>query len=156
MSAETEELYSLLVPLSDDRLILPRACVAEVVRYTEPEQQPGSKDWMLGTINWNGRKLPVVAFEGTIGKDIPAPTGRTRVVVFYSSTGKSKTGYFGILTQGFPQLVRINREVLNLDSTEGWPEDAPVLCRVKMINEYPLVPDLEALEGMIMEESLQA
>ena len=156
MSAEAEELYSLLVPLSEDRLILPRACVAEVVRYTQPQQQPGSADWMLGTINWNGRELPVVAFEGTIGKDIPAPTGRTRVVVFYSSTGKIKTGYFGVLTQGFPQLVRVNREVLNLDSTDGWPEGAPVLCRVKMINEYPLVPDLEALEGMIMEESLQA
>ncbi len=156
MSAESEELYSLLVPLSEDRLILPRACVAEVVRYTQPQKQPGSEDWMLGTINWNGRELPVVAFEGTIGKDIPAPTGRTRVVVFYSSTGKIKTGYFGVLTQGFPQLVRVNREVLNLDSTDGWPEDAPVLCRVKMINEYPLVPDLEALEGMIMEESLQA
>jgi chemosensory pili system protein ChpC len=156
VSAEAEELYSLLVPLSEDRLILPRACVAEVVRYTQPQQQPGSQDWMLGTINWNGRELPVVAFEGTIGKEIPAPTGRTRVVVFYSSTGKIKTGYFGVLTQGFPQLVRVNREVLNLDSTDGWPEDAPVLCRVKMINEYPLVPDLEALEGMIMEESLQA
>ncbi len=156
MSAEAEELYSLLVPLSEDRLILPRACVAEVVRYTQPQHQPGSEDWMLGTINWNGRELPVVAFEGTIGKDIPAPTGRTRVVVFYSSTGKIKTGYFGLLTQGFPQLVRVNREVLNLDSTDGWPEDAPVLCRVKMINEYPLVPDLEALESMIMEESLQA
>ena len=156
MSTEAKELYSLLVPLSDDRLILPRACVAEVVRYTQPQQQPGSQNWMLGTINWNGRQLPVVAFEGTIGKDIPAPTGRTRVVVFYSSTGKIKTGYFGVLTQGFPQLVRVNREVLNLDSTEGWPEDAPVLCRVKMINEYPLVPDLEALEGMIIEETLQA
>ena len=156
MNAEAEELYSLLVPLSEDRLILPRACVAEVVRYTAPEQQPGSQNWMLGTINWNGRQLPVVAFEGTLGKDIPAPTGRTRVVVFYSSTGKIKTGYFGVLTQGFPQLVRVNREVLHLDSTEGWPEDAPVLCRVKMINEYPLVPDLEALESMIIDETVQA
>ena len=156
MNAEVEELYSLLVPLSKDRLILPRACVAEVVRYTQPEQQPGSQNWMLGTVNWNGRELPVVAFEGTIGKEIPAPTGRTRVVVFYSSTGKIKTGYFGVLTQGFPQLVRVNREVLKLESTEGWPEDAPVLCRVKMINEYPLVPDLEALEDMIIEETLQA
>ncbi len=155
MSSEAEELYSLLVPLSEDRLILPRACVAEVVRYTQPVQQPGSQNWMLGTIGWNGRQLPVVAFEGTLGKDIPAPTGRTRVVVFYSSTGKIKTGYFGVLTQGFPQLVRVNREVLNLDSTEGWPEDAPVLCRVKMINEYPLVPHLENLESMLAEESVQ-
>lgn len=156
MSAAAEELYSLLVPLADDRLIVPRACVAEVVRYTKPDLSEGSQNWMLGNVNWNGRELPVVAFEGAIGKDIPAPTGRTRIVVFYSSTGKIKTGYFGMLTQGFPQLVRVNREVLRLDATEGWAESSPILCRVKMINEYPLIPDLDGLENMIIEESIQA
>jgi chemosensory pili system protein ChpC len=155
VSAETEELYSLLVPLSDDRLIVPRACVAEVVRYTSPTELPGSEDWLLGSINWSGRELPVVSFEGTIGKEIPATTGRTRVVVFYSSTGSIKAGHFGIITQGFPQLVRVNREVLKLDSKDGWPDDAPVLCRVKMINEYPLVPHLEKLEGLIVHEIAQ-
>jgi len=156
MNAAAEELYSLLVPLSEDRLIIPRACVAEVIRYSKPDQAPGSQNWMLGNINWNGRELPVVAFEGTIGKDVPAVTGRTRIVVFYASTGKVKSGFFGVLTQGFPQLVRVNREVLKLDSTEGWPEGAPVLCRVKMINEYPLVPHLEHLESMLVDESVQA
>ena len=156
MSAAAEELYSLLVPLADDRLIIPRACVAEVVRYSKPDQEPGSQNWMLGNVNWNGRELPVVAFEGTIGKDIPAVTGRTRIVVFYGSSGQLKSGFFGILTQGFPQLVRVNREVLKLDSTEGWPDGAPVLCRVKMINEYPLVPHLEHLESMLANESVQA
>lgn len=157
MSAESEELYSLLVPLAEERLIVPRACVAEVVRFTQPERPDGSQEWMLGTVNWNGRVLPVVSFEGAIGKEIPDSSGRTRIVVFYSSTGQIKTGYFGILTQGFPQLVRVNRTVLQLDTTEGgWPEDAPVLCRVKMINEYPLVPHLEKLEQMIVNESLQA
>ena len=156
MNAAAEELYSLLVPLSEDRLIIPRACVAEVVRYNKPDQEPGSQNWMLGNVNWNGRELPVVAFEGTIGKDIPAVTGRTRIVVFYASTGKIKSGFFGVLTQGFPQLVRVNREVLKLDSTEGWPDGAPVLCRVKMINEYPLVPHLEKLESMLAEEFVQA
>jgi len=156
VSAESEELYSLLVPLAEDRLIIPRACVAEVVRYSKPDQEPGSQNWMLGTVNWNGRELPVVSFEGTIGKDIPAVTGRTRIVVFYASTGQIRTGYFGVLTQGFPQLVRVNREVLKLDSRDGWPEHAPVLCRVKMINEYPLVPHLEKLESMLAEESIQA
>lgn len=156
MNAEAEELYSLLVPLADDRLIIPRACVAEVVRYSKPNQEPGSQNWMLGIVNWNGRDLPVVSFEGTIGKDIPAVTGRTRIVVFYTSTGRLKSGFFGVLTQGFPQLVRVNREVLKLDSREGWPEKAPVLCRVKMINEYPLIPDLENLESMLADESIQA
>lgn len=155
MSAAETELYSLLVPLSDERLIVPRACVAEVVRYTAAERREGSRDWMVGTISWNGRALPVAAFEGMIGEEIPATTGRTRVVVFYSTTGKAQSGFFGIITQGFPQLVRVNREVLKLDSTRGWAEGAPVLCRVKMINEFPLVPNLEAVEEMIAAESAE-
>lgn len=155
MSSE-EELYSLLVPLVDERLIVPRACVAEVVRYTPPVQQDGNQNWMLGSISWNGRDLPVIAFEGAIGKDVPAPTGRTRVVVFYSSTGGVRSGFFGVLTQGFPQLVRVNEEVLQLEATDGWPDGAPILCRVKMINEFPLIPNLEMLEEMIAGESVQA
>jgi chemosensory pili system protein ChpC len=144
------------VPLADERLIIPRACVAEVVRFSKPDAAAGHEGWMLGTVNWSGRELPVVSFEGTIGKDIPAATGRTRIVVFYSSSGNISCGYFGLLTQGFPQLVRLNREVLRLDTTEGWPDEAPVLCRVKMINEFPLIPNLEKLEKMIVDESVQA
>jgi len=156
MSTAAEELYSLLVPLAEDRLIVPRACVAEVVRFSKAERQEGAHDWMLGTINWNGRQLPVVSFEGAVGKEVPVATGRTRVVVFYASTGQLKTGYFGVLTQGFPQLVRVNRDVLKLEAKDGWPEDAPVLCRVRMINEFPMIPDLEKLEAMLAIESLQA
>lgn len=156
MSSDTEELYSLLVPLVEDRLIVPRACVAEVVRFTAPEQEAGAHDWMLGSINWNGRPLPVVSMEAMLGKGTPASTGRTRIVVFYASMGQLKSGYFGVLTQGFPQLVRVNRDVLELHTTEGWPKGAPVLCRVKMINEFPLIPDLEKIEAMLARESVQA
>ena len=156
MSSEAPELYSLLVPLAEDRLIVPRACVVEVVRFTKPDHEAGAHNWMLGTVNWNGRQLPVISFEGVLGKDVPATTGRTRIVVFYASSGVLKTGYFGVLTQGFPQLVRVNKDVLKLDATEGWPDSAPVLCRVKMINEFPLIPNLEQLESMLAEESIQA
>ena len=154
MSSEDEELYSLLVPLTDERLIVPRACVAEVVRYTTPAQKETDSPWILGSISWNGRELPVIAFEGAIGNEVPAPTGRTRVVVFHSITGNVRSGFFGMLTQGFPQLVRVNEEVLKLQSKDEWSADAPVLCRVKMINEFPLIPDLEALEGALAEQTL--
>jgi len=153
VSSADEELYSLLVPLIEDRLIVPRACVAEVVRYVEPDAEEGAHTWMRGTINWNGRQLPVVSFEGALGKEVPAATGRTRIVVFLATTGQLRTGYFGVMTQGFPQLVRVNRDVLKLEATDGWPDDAPVLCRVKMINEFPLIPNLEKLELMLARES---
>ena len=62
MSAADQELYSLLIPLVEERLIVPRACVAEVVRYTPPTHRDGQQNWMLRTITWNGRELPIVAF----------------------------------------------------------------------------------------------
>jgi len=156
VNAEADELYSLLVPLGEDRLIVPRACVVEVVRFSNPDHEAGAHKWMLGTVNWNGRQLPVMSFEGTLGKEVPAATGRSRIVVFYATTGQLKSGYFGVLTQGFPQLVRVNKDVLKLHTTEGWPDEAPVICRVKMINEFPLIPDLEKLEAMLARESIQA
>ena len=156
MTESSEELYSLLVPLTEDRLIVPRACVAEVVRYTKPEQREGSAEWMVGTVGWNGRDLPVVAYEGTMAREVPVATGRTRIVVFYAASGAVPAGYFGMVTQGFPQLVRVNREVLKLESTDGWPDESPVLCRVKMINEFPLIPNLPRLEAMIAEEVVPA
>jgi chemosensory pili system protein ChpC len=97
-----------------------------------------------------------VSFEGALGKAVPAPSGRTRIVVFVATTGQLKTGFFGVLTQGFPQLVRLNEDVVQPHTTEGWPPDAPVLCRVKMINEFPLIPNLEQLEAMLARELTQA
>lgn len=156
MTGADDEVYSLLIPLTEDRLIVPRSCVAEVVRFARPTQQAGAHDWMLGSISWNTRELPIVSYEGLLGKSVPAATGRTRIVVFVASTGQLKSAYFGVVTQGFPQLVRVNRDVLRLDATDGWPDGAPVLCRVKMINEYPLIPDLEKLELLLARESVQA
>ena len=58
-----------------------------------------------------------------------------------------------MLTQGFPQLVRINADVVKADSSRTFNERTPVLCQVRMINETPLIPDLERLEEMISEET---
>ena len=156
VSAEDEELYSLLVPLVDERLIVPRACVAEVVRYTPPAQKATDSPWMLGHDQLErqgpaGHRVRGGHRQGSAATDRPH-TGRR---VPLSTTGNVRSGFFGMLTQGFPQLVRVNEEVLKFQSKdEGWSEDAPVLCRVKMINEFPLIPDLEALEGMIAEQTL--
>jgi len=51
----SEELYGLLVPLAEERLIVPRVTVAEVVVWQEPEKVDGVPPWHLGMIQWNGR-----------------------------------------------------------------------------------------------------
>ena len=68
MSATIEELYSLLVPLASERLIVPRACVAEVVRYSPAEPVKEAPAWFLGHFPWNGRELPLISFEALLGR----------------------------------------------------------------------------------------
>ncbi|MEE9570181.1 MAG: chemotaxis protein CheW [Gammaproteobacteria bacterium] len=155
MSSEPAELYSLLIPLEGERLLVPRVCVAEVIMFSDPER-PSEDDqlpgWFLGRVEWGGRRVPVVSFEGISGEEPQNRAGRTRIVVFHAIGEDLKSGYFGMITQGFPQLVRVNRDVLSLESEEqSWPEGQPVLCRTRMINEYPLIPDMERLETMLAE-----
>ena len=109
----SHELYSLLVPLAQERLIVPRACVAEVVTWQAPEKMEGAPPWYLGTIHWSGRPVPVISFEAACGQSLPTPGTRTRIVIFVAlSAARSPGGYFGVITQGFPQLVRVNDDVV--------------------------------------------
>ena len=84
MVERISEIYSLLVPLLDGRLIIPRSCVAEVVGFQTPSEMPGAPPWYLGMFAWGSRQIPLISFEGACGQTIPPLTGRTRVVVLFA------------------------------------------------------------------------
>ena len=147
-----QEIYCLLVPLADDRLLLPRSCVTEVINYQAPTPMDGAPPWYLGTIAWGGRRVPLVSFEATCGKALPRTSGRTRIVVMQGITNQAG-GNFAVLTQGFPQLVRLTSDVVHADDSRSFGERVPVIGQVRMVNETPLIPDFEQLEGMIAEET---
>ena len=142
------ELYSLLVPLSQSRMIVPRSCVAEVIGFTPQAPVSSRPDWFLGTLEWSGRQVPVVSFDRLCGLDIPRPSARCRVVVMRGLSGVLEAGHLAIVTDGFPQLVRVNAAVLEPDRSTEWPDDSPVICQPRMINQRPVIPDLERLERM--------
>lgn len=154
MSASGDELYSLLIPLNQERLILPRVCVAEVVRYAPVQADESPVPWLRGHVAWNGLAVPVISFEELAGLTPAEPGGRTRVAILNAIGGRLATGFFGILTEGFPQLVRVNRAVVQPAARQAWPENGPVIGQIRMINEYPLIPDLEVIEELI-EDALR-
>jgi chemosensory pili system protein ChpC len=117
------------------------------------QEMPGAPPWYLGITPWNGRSIPVISFEGACGQRIPSVGGRTRIVVFTCLGQKLPAGHFGIVTQGFPQLVRVSSTVIAPDNSRVFGERQPVLCQVRMVNELPLVPDIERLEEMIADET---
>ena len=150
MSSGTDELYSLLIPMAGSRLIVPRVCVAEVSGLGQLNLLDHGPAWLVGKVGWKGRQLPLVSFEVACGDELPDIGRRTRAVIFHA-TSDLHGGFFAIVSQGLPQLVRINASVVSPEPGADWPEDAPILCRIRMVNEFPFVPDLDALEAMLAE-----
>jgi chemosensory pili system protein ChpC len=155
MVGTAEELYCLLVPLSEERLLVPRACVTEVINYQVPTPLEGVPPWYLGTVAWGGRRVPLVSFEAACGRSAPRTSGRTRIVVMQgiSEHAAALGGHFAVITQGFPQLVRLSPDVIQADPSRSFGERSPVICQVKMVNEHPLIPDFERLEQQLAEEA---
>jgi chemosensory pili system protein ChpC len=147
-NAALQELYSLLVPITGGRLIVPRVCVAEVTGVGQMRLFEDDPAWLVGTVSWKGREVPLVSFEAACGDAVPELGSRARAVIFHAST-RIQGGYFAVMSQGLPQLVRVNPAVVGADEERPWPADAPVVCRIRMINEFPLVPDLPGLERML-------
>src|ERR1700739_3537459 len=126
MAERVTEIYSLLVPLVDGRLIIPRACVAEVVGFQTPSEMTGAPPWYIGTVLWNNKQVPLVSFEGTCGQMIPPASGRTRIVVLHALGTRVEGGNFALVAQGFPQLVRVRADVVARDTSRALPQALPV------------------------------
>jgi chemosensory pili system protein ChpC len=84
---------------------------------------------------------------------MPPASGRSRIVVFHAMAGRVEAGYLGIVSQGFPQLVRVSNDVVRPDHSRSFTDRLPVLCQVRMSNETPMIPDLERLEIMLADET---
>jgi len=153
-SERPAEIYALIVPLDRERLLLPRGCVAEVIGYQTPQEMTGAPPWHLGVISWNGRKVPMVSFEGCCGAEVAAPSQRSRVVVLNAVSDAVESGHIAILSQGFPQLVRVSPEFVKLDARRSFGDDSPVVCQIQLLEETPLVPDLDRLEAMVARETV--
>src|SRR5438045_9028847 len=99
MAERVNEIYSLLVPLTDARLIIPRSCVAEVIGFQTPSEMTGAAPWYIGTVPWNGTAVPLVSFDGACGQMIPPASGRTRNVVLHALSRRVECGCLRLLSQ---------------------------------------------------------
>ena len=146
------EVYSLLMPLQGARVVLPRAAVAEVTGYSRPKNRPDdAPDFLLGFIDWQGQQIPLVSFELACGREAPEQGRRARIAVVFGIAGRLDPNAFAVLTQGYPYLVRVNEGVLKQEDLTEQDQQGPVLARVRMANERPLIPDIETLEAMLAD-----
>ena len=144
---DDDSLHAALLTLADDLLILPNRAVADVLPAESLE--PLSLDhapWLLGYCRWQQYKVAVIDLVHMNTQRAPQTTPRrARVVVLRTGGEQPAGGHVGVLTQGYPHLATLNRQVLH--PVELAPEDRAelILARVQMGHQRGLVPDLERI-----------
>src|SRR6201999_2173873 len=110
------ERYTMFTPLARAPLTTPRACVAEVVGFQTPSEMTGAPPWYIGTVPWNGKGVPLLSFDAAGGQMTPPASGRSRIVILHALGTRVEGGNFAIVSQGFPQLVRVSNDVVRPDN----------------------------------------
>lgn len=151
IDSDNRDIRGVLITVTDGRLLLPNASVAEVISYSEPEQVENAPGWLPGRVRWRGWRLPVVSFARLAGLAESEREFGAKVAVIKLLGGNSKLPYFALLTQGFPRLVTVSRDAL-LAAEDG---NLPLgVARKVMLNEdVALIPDLATLE-MLLKDAL--
>lgn len=145
MSKKIPDIRGVMITVTNGRLLLPNATVAEVITYSEPEPVPGAPNWVLGRIRWRGWRIPMVSFARLADfSEVEGERG-SKVAVLKALSNNPRLPYFCMLTQGFPRLTTVSSEDL-LDTTSGGPLPEGALRRVLLRDDEAVIPDLEYIE----------
>ena len=142
-----DQIYAVLIPLDGDTLLLPNSAVMEVISRDTVRPVDGAPPWLLGNYEINGRRVPVISFEVLNGRSLPETARRSRVVLLHS-VGQHIEGHaIGVLTQGYPHLVTLNRNAISPAPLRDDDRVDLVLSRVRIASQDAVIPDLETIEA---------
>ncbi|CTP92258.1 chemotaxis protein CheW [Xanthomonas translucens pv. arrhenatheri] len=148
--ASNDAIRGVLIQAGSERALLPNATVAEVMSRVPVEPLPDAPHWLLGQIAWYGWKVPLLSFARLTGLGSETVASNNKIVVLKALGGNPDLPYFALITQSFPQLISVPRDGLLADASEE-TLPAGVHMRVLLGEQSALLPDMEAIEGMILE-----
>lgn len=155
MNAPQRDIRGVMIAVSDGRLLLPNASVAEVITFSEPEPVENAPDWLLGRIRWRGWRLPLLSFSRFAGWSAEEGQLGAKVAVLKALGGNPKLPYFAVLSQGFPRLVTVSRAALK-EAHDIKELPLGIHSKVVLNDDAAVVPDLLSLELLIDKALNQA
>ena len=143
-------MRSLVIPLDGMALVVPNALISEVATLGEMTPATGTEEWLIGSIQWRGLRVPLVSYERVLGNARALPGRNSRAIVFNTLNGNRELPFVAVLSQRIPRLLLVTARMLQRVD-EDKPHDA-VLARLELQGDEVLVPDVDRLEQMLIRQ----
>lgn len=147
MPAAARELYCILIPIGEGKVLIPRNIVEEVRALGEPTPVKGAPPWCLGTVRWHHQMIPLTAVEPLAGISLPPLSRRARMIVVRTPSDSLEPPAIALLAQGFPYILRVTPELVSPGGEMVRAEG--LLTEVGLGLERPLVPDIPAIASRL-------
>lgn len=146
----TDSLNAVLLPLRDERLLLPNLAIADAIAPGALRAAVDSApDWFAGWIVWQDIDLPVLRFERLNGGSHDSSGRRGRIVVLQAAMAGAGVPRFGLVCDGHPQLLSLGRDAIEALPLRASDVAELVLARVRVDGREALIPDLAAIEARL-------
>ncbi|MEE9343474.1 MAG: chemotaxis protein CheW [Gammaproteobacteria bacterium] len=143
--AISNAVRSLWVPLQGANILIPNIAIIEVIGYRPYELIDSTDDWMMGSLRWRGKYLPVVSMESLCGEGLPVSTGSSRLAIINSTRSDTAIDFFAVVTADIPRLIHVSEGMADVSDQEDELSDT-VICKVTVDNEEAIIPDLEKIQ----------
>jgi chemosensory pili system protein ChpC len=143
------EVYSLMIPIIDESILLPNTTVAEIIPFGDVTLNTTGPDWYIGELHWHGMEIPMVSLDILHGGEDPQANRRARVAVVHTLNNNEEMPYIAIVVQGIPRLTHVTEPSISL------VEDAELKiaekAKVRIGAIQATIPDLDKLEELITQ-----
>lgn len=152
MSEIRTDIRSVLVPISQTRLLLPNAVISEVVTFVSPDPVATKAPWLLGRVAWRDFRLPLVSIASFAGFVNRESLLNVKIAILKGLGAHADVPYLGVLAQGFPRLTVVGPETVQIDTEAETRPGIVMSVRLTADEEPAHIPDLDAIEAAVAAE----
>lgn len=152
MTETVKDVYSFLVPILEDSLLLPNTVVAEIVPFMNVSLDDGvesSNDWNIGSVIWRNITIPVVAIERLQGKQDLGDIRRSRIAICYTLNGNEEVPFVALMVRGIPRLVAVDEDNSKFIDDATKAAKKGIKAWVNVDGKKALIPDLDFIESKL-------
>jgi len=150
LEQDRDTVRCLALPIVDEQILVPNAVVAEVLATDTVSPAGGGPQWLLGSLSWRGRVLPLVCMEAALGGARLEAGARSKIVIINALSASGLLKNYAVLVQGIPHQVLARDHTVKLET----PIDGGrpfVAADLQVEGERAFIPDLDAVEKALLD-----